>query len=313
MTPRATLVIPTRDRVAILAQSLAHYVTQTAPRDAYEIVVVDDASSDGTPALLAAMAASHGIRSLRLDRRSGAAVGRNRAIAIARGEIMIFLDDDGFVAPDFVEAHLRAHERDTRAVVAGGIIEVREPGIPPERPPAWRTYHRHPMPGGNSSVRRAHVIDAGGYDERFDSYGWQDQELAERLLASGLRRRFAWRAPIFHYKPGAVVLDARHELERELLRGRSGARFYHTHRTALVGITTKMWPPIRALDRVLDRAFSLERRSREILAGAPYGAFRGLDAALLRAHVEIGAGLRELRRIERDEPRGEREPHGVAS
>lgn len=295
---RASIIIPTRNRASVLALSLRSLAAQTIPRAAYEIIVADDASTDATATLLEEGATRDGVRWTRLARRSGAAAARNRAIAMAEGELLIFLDDDAFVASDFIARHLHAHDGRPRALVAGGIIEVREPRAPAASPSSWRGYHRHPMPGGNSSVLRAHVLSAGGYDESFDAYGWQDQELAERLLRAGLRRRFVRGAAIHHYKPACIVHDARHELERELERGLSGARFYHKHPGALVGITTKMWPPIRAVERMLGRALGFDERARAILSGAPHErAFVGWRASLMRAHVEIGAGRRELERL----------------
>lgn len=305
--PRASIIIPTRDRASVLALALEPLLAQSVARSAYEIIVADDASNDETASLLESAQAREGVRFTRLARRSGAGAARNRAIAIARSELLIFLDDDAFVASDFVARHLRAHDGRPRALVAGGIIEVREPRAPATASASWRGYHRHPMPGGNSSVMRAHVLAVGGFDESFDAYGWQDQELAERLLRAGLRRRFVRGAAIHHYKPAAVVHDARHELQREESRGRMGARFYHKHPSMLVGITTKLWPPIRRLEGWLDDALGLERRAAAILGGdAHHGEFRGAHAALLRAHVEIREGVRELERLAHEAARGMR-------
>jgi glycosyltransferase involved in cell wall biosynthesis len=293
MRLRATVVIPTHDRASTLGLMLPHVLEQSIPRDEYEIIVVDDESADETPDVLRPFE-RRGVRWIR-QLKAGAGPARNKAVAASSGAVVVFLDDDAFVAPDFLERHLAAHAHDGRVLAAGGIIEVREPAAPNANPPRWAGYHRHPMPGGNSSVRREHLLAVGGFDESFNTYGWQDQELAERLLRLGLKRRFVPGAPIHHYKPADVVLDARHELTRELERGRMGARFYHKHPSPLVGITTKLWPPLRAADALLTRAFGLDRQAERILAGAETLApFRGARASLLRAHVEIAAGKGEL-------------------
>ena len=299
MTLAASIVVPTRDRAAVIALTVPRLLAQEGI-GAYEVIVVDDGSTDDTGAALDRLASPR-LVALRQP-QAGASAARNRALAVARGEVVAFVDDDAFVEPDFLARHLRHHVRDERALVAGGIVEVRDPPAPGwlASLPPWRGYHRHPMPGGNASVRLGHIQRAGGFDSEMCTYGWQDQELAERLLRLGLVRRFAWGAPIAHYKPARTVLDPRHELERELDRGRMGARFYAKHPRVLVGITTKMWAPIRLLDRVAARPLGLARDSAAILSGEPVmEEFRGARAALLRAHVEIRAGERELARISR--------------
>ncbi|MGQ0765593.1 MAG: glycosyltransferase family 2 protein [Gemmatimonadota bacterium] len=292
------MIIPTRNRASILALSLPLMLAQKGDgaRDA-QIIVVDDASDDGTVEVVRALRSPR-ITLLRNEKRSGAAAARNRALAVADAEVVVFLDDDAFVGPDFIARHLQVHGRAQRLLAAGGIVEVREPKAGASHLATSAGFHRHPMPGGNSSVRLEHVLAAGGFDEDFDAYGWQDQELAERLLDRGLRRRFVRGAAIFHYKPAAVVLDARHELERERERGTMGARFYFRRPTTAVGITTKLWPPVQKLERMLDRLFSLSERSRRILAGERVmERFSGPWAVMLRSHVEIDAGRIELARL----------------
>ncbi|MEP7345023.1 MAG: glycosyltransferase [Gemmatimonadaceae bacterium] len=294
---RASLVIPTRNRARIIALTLPHMLRQTV--DDCEVIVVDDGSTDDTSG--AVRQSGEGRAIYCHVPQGGASAARNRALAIATGEVIVFVDDDAFIAPDFVARHLACHERTATALVAGGIRDVDQ--VPEAdtiaRVGRSRTYHRHPMPGGNASVKRAHLLASGGFDEAFNAYGWQDQELAERLLCMGLVRRFAWGATILHYRPASVVLDARHELERELERGRMGARFYRKHPRTLIGITTKLWPPLRALDHLLTAPLGLEKLARRILAGeAVMPVFRGVRASLVRAHVEISAGRRELSRID---------------
>jgi len=74
----------------------------------YECIIVDDASTDDTPAV----AAQYGARVVRLDRNDGPAKARNRGAEQARGEILVFLDSDVCVHPDTlgrIDAHFRDH------------------------------------------------------------------------------------------------------------------------------------------------------------------------------------------------------------
>lgn len=298
MTLDASLVLPTRDRAQLLAISLPRLLSQSLDSTRYEVIVVDDGSTDATPEVAQQLG---GKRVQYVYKPSGGGVARcrNRALEVARGRVVIFMDDDAFVGPNFVSQHLALHRAES-VIVAGGIVQVREIPEHVDEAPGWRAYHRHPMPGGNSSVRLADIQRAGGYDESFDTFGWQDQELAERLMSLGLRRRFAWRAPIYHYKPASYDMDMRQQLSRELERGRMGARFYRKHPRALVGITTKMWAPLGALDRLATRILSLDSLATSILRGErEHERFPEWKAALLRAHVEITAGQRELEAMSR--------------
>jgi glycosyltransferase involved in cell wall biosynthesis len=293
MTPRISVIIPTHNRAAVLGHSLRTVLAQTLEPSRYEVIVIDDGSSDDTEDVVQTLDDPRII--FRAVRHGGASAARNHALGIARGELVVFLDDDAFIAPDFLVQHARCHSRGTRRLVAGAIVEVRElPGPMVPSGLTWRGYHRHPSPGGNSSARLDDLRRIGGFDERFSSYGWQDQEMGERLLASGVTRRFAWRAPIYHYKDPADVADVRRLLAQELQRGRMGARFYHRHRRFFVGVTTKMWPPLQALDRILAQPLGLETAARRILAGELIpGDVSPRRLALLRAHVEMSAGRDE--------------------
>jgi GT2 family glycosyltransferase len=127
-------------------------------------------------------------------------------------------------------------------------------------------------------------------------YGWEDVEFATRLARLGLRRRFVWDAPIFHFKP-ADPRRLAEDLARERERGTMGARFYRKHRTMRVGLATKMWWPLRALDAGLARVAPLDRLSARVQARPELAArLPGAVRVLLRHHAEISAGRQELAR-----------------
>lgn len=102
----ASVIMPTYNKARFLARTLASYEAQTS--SSYEIVVVDDGSSDDTPAVIARYAERLPIRSASHPNR-GRAFTRNRALELARAPIVIFSDDDRLVGPGFVERHVAAH------------------------------------------------------------------------------------------------------------------------------------------------------------------------------------------------------------
>ena len=119
-----SVIIPTYNRKAILEKSLSALLTQTYPGDRYEIIVIDDGSTDETGAMVSRLVEEHGLegqsitttetggRSVRLIyewyEHSCAAAARNRGILKACGDLVILLDSDIVTLPDFIEAHVLA-------------------------------------------------------------------------------------------------------------------------------------------------------------------------------------------------------------
>jgi glycosyltransferase involved in cell wall biosynthesis len=108
MTPRVSVVVPTRDRLEKLQRALSGVDSQGF-RD-FEVIVVDDGSVDTTVSWLRTQCP--GVRVLAMERPGGAARARNRGFDLARGELIAFLDDDDVWRPSYLEAqveHLDAH------------------------------------------------------------------------------------------------------------------------------------------------------------------------------------------------------------
>lgn len=103
-----TVVIPTRNRAPYLAETLAALADQEDMRGAFEVVVIDDGSTDDTAALL--QSERWNVLGLRWQRQDGQgpAVARNRGIALARGERVLLLGDDTRPVPGALVAHPQA-------------------------------------------------------------------------------------------------------------------------------------------------------------------------------------------------------------
>lgn len=114
-----SIIIPTHNRAAVLAETLASYLEQGCG----EIVVVDDASTDDTAALLLRAAADNPeLRIIRHPRRSGAPACRNSGAAAAGGEYIIFGEDDLRFSPDYAATLLRCLTEQQADVAAGRLI-----------------------------------------------------------------------------------------------------------------------------------------------------------------------------------------------
>lgn len=293
-----SLILPTRNRAEVLRLSMPRFLEQTIPASEYEIVIVDDASTDDTAAVIEGLGASN-IKYARQEKQAAASAARNRAIGMARGKILLFIDDDALVRSDYVEQHISVHREHPGSVVAGPIVECTEP--PAERDPAPGWFlgrHSNPFPTGNASVAREALLAAGGFDEGFNAYGWEDPEMYRRLLKTGVRRRYNWRAPIWHYKPAGYRRDFFQQLKIEESRGAMGAYYYHKHPTFSVAFETKQWAPIQALDRALAPLLRIDQRIAEARASGvePTSGFWKL---LMINHTEIVAGRNKRRELDR--------------
>jgi len=117
----ASVVIPTYNRAETLKLTLSSLTRQSYPRDRFEVLVVDDRSSDHTPKVVASFCGSVRIRYF-YQRDEGYRLSRARNIGIenAHGEVVIFLDSDIMVSPDYVAEHIVSHfASDVPTVVVG--------------------------------------------------------------------------------------------------------------------------------------------------------------------------------------------------
>jgi len=298
----ASLILPTRNRADILRQSLPRMLDQTAQAGSFEIVVVDDASDDDTADAVVSIG-SPDIVYRRQPEQQAAASARNRAIEIARGKLLIFVDDDAFVRRDYVAEHLAAHEGQANVAVSGPIVEVS--AIPEERdPPAGPMIGRHinAFPTGNASVSREAIVAAGLFDTDFRSYGWEDAEMFRRLLMAGVNRRYHWKVPIYHYKAPTTRRNFLAQLETEERRGHMGAIYYAKHPNLAVALQTKQIGVLNLIERGLSGLFGIEKRIAEMRATGvePTSDFIRF---LMINHSEMATGRRIWKQMSRTERR----------
>ena len=188
-TPEITVVVPTRDRAAVCAQTLRSILDQRGAD--LEVVVVDEGSTDATPAMLDAIGDDR-VRVVRHDVARGLPAARNAGLAIGRGRWVAWCDDDDLWAPEKLRAQHAAAEAASAAWAIGGSVlvdaDLRVMGHQPVPSPAEvldLLLVRNPIPGGGSGVlaRAADVHDAGGFDESLASC--EDWDLWLRLARRG--------------------------------------------------------------------------------------------------------------------------------
>jgi glycosyltransferase involved in cell wall biosynthesis len=260
--PAVSVVVPTRNRAGYLEVTLASLSAQAAGV-AYEVIVVDDGSSDATAEVVARAAARAGddavprsapetrpgahncpqrVAYVRHDRSRGPNAARNTGIAEGRAALIALIDDDVRVPPGWAAALVAGAERHEWADALGGPIRASLEG------PAPRSCGRESAPvttldlgpadretdfvwSANMAVRRSAIERIGGFDADVPIYG-DEEEWLIRLHADGGRVAYVADASLDHRRAGD---DARlRSLARaEYRRGRAAVRSDRRKGTAL--------------------------------------------------------------------------------
>ena len=194
-----SVVVPTRDRPERLGALLRSLARQRVPADDFEVIVVDDASSNEP---LEALPEMDGIRLqvLRHESPRGPAAARNTGWRAADAPLVAFTDDDCEAQEGWLEALLAAWDGDARRIVQGQT----EP-LPAERS-RLGPFSRTQIVGGpdmlfetcNIAYPRALLERVGGFDERFRQACGEDVELGWRAVKAGAELAFSSDALVYH-------------------------------------------------------------------------------------------------------------------
>ena len=209
--PYFSVIVPTYNRLGRLRQVIAAFERQAYPSDAYEVIVISDGSTDGTDAYLKTLRSTMQLRWL-TQANKGPAAARNAGVRTAVGEFIVFVDDDVVPEPELLKEHARSHHEAEGDVVVLGPLLTPEgfemaPWVRWEQEMLMKQYSAmlrgdwlataRQFYTGNASLRRSHILAAGGFDEGFRRA--EDVELAYRLANSGLKFVFNNRAAGMHF------------------------------------------------------------------------------------------------------------------
>jgi glucosyl-dolichyl phosphate glucuronosyltransferase len=276
--PFVSVIIPTHNRSALLAQTVETFLRQDYPADRWELILVDNASTDDTAAVIAEFALRHeSVRAL-AEPTKGAHAARNTGAVAARGDVLYFTDDDMLAEPDLLGRIVEGFAADGRVAAVTGKVLPRWD----TEPPAWVLKHcRNALlslndlgealivadedPGVFSchqAVKRDVFMRAGGFNpdtnaERFTG----DNETGLNIKIRQLGYRFA-------YVPAAVT---HHMIPESRMTQR-----YLNSRMADQGFCDS-YTDYRALHP------GKLRLSRRILAHSVFGGLSVLKAAAHRA------------------------------
>lgn len=221
-----SIIIPSHNRRPVLIQTLNSLAGQTYPAAQLEVIVVLDGCRDDTRESLGAYSAPFTLRLIEQDHR-GPGAARNLGAKLAKGELLIFLDDDIEAAPGFVQAHAAAHQDNSHKVVIG----YSHPNLAGQRSylslelqswweamfqlmqqPGYR-FRYNDMLSGNFSISRDFFYHIGGFNTDLSVH--EDYELGMRLILADANFAFEATALGIHHEQ----VDMQRILNRKFQEG----------------------------------------------------------------------------------------------
>lgn len=197
--PSVSLVISVWNRKDDLRENLAAIGKQSvAP---HEVIVVDNASTDGTPEMV--VAEFPDVHLIRMPHSAyGACETFNIGFSSARGDYIGILDDDVVLPPDFVESMLEefAAEPASTVLLSPKVLEPEMPDWYANSPAVNTPRYMSTFRGCGSLAKAGPLREAGFYDEKFFIFG-NERDLTTRLLNLGYRVKMVPNIEVFHKAP----------------------------------------------------------------------------------------------------------------
>lgn len=291
-----SVVIPTYNRRPILEKCLRALEQQRLDArlegeaiEGYEVVLVDDGSTDDTVAWLQGEAQQFPHVRLVQQDHGGPAEGRNRGVEQARGDVIVFIDSDLVVTEGFLAAHAEAlagHWRrsgNRLCFTYGAVINTANFEHPSSEPHKLRDLSWAYFATGNVAIDRQVLETSGLFDTRFRLYGWEDLELGERLRRLGVVLVRCPEAVGYHWHPALSLEQIPRLIQVERERAKMGLVFYRKHPTRRVRFIIQFTVLHRLLWELLTLGGLLNERSlRPLLAWLIRHGKPGLAMELLR-------------------------------
>jgi len=232
---KISVQISTFNRGAILEKVLLSLDKQTLSKDLFEVVVINDGSTDNTLEIVKTMQSklSYNIVLINQD-NLGLPIARNKGIISTKAEIILFIDDDILADKNLLLEHYKIHYKNEDVVVRGWVNHIDKLEIPSKPVFKLADFSTSFFWTSNVSVARKHLIKAGMFYEKFDKYGWEDIEMGYKLRKLGLKLIINNKAIGYHYKPLPSDVNIEKALEIETKRAISAKIYYNLYKSLRV-------------------------------------------------------------------------------
>lgn len=212
-----SVVIATFNRKSVLETTLKLLTEQTFPNDRFEVVLVDDGSTDETQKMVAAMQPGipYELHFFQQPENLGPGAANNRGVREAKSDIILFLADDMHATPSVLEEHYRSHLNNPQSNVAV-VGKLRESKRVPQTAfhKGWNPYKGRELDNkkelgefdfwiSNLSIKRDFFQKYGIFIER-KGPAMEDLELSYRLFKNGMKLIYCKEALTYHYHPQTI-------------------------------------------------------------------------------------------------------------
>lgn len=245
--PLISVIICTRNRAELLQRAIASVVSQDFPPPNYEVVIVDNGSTDQTPEVVQQFQDRARVRYIR-EERVGLCVARNTGWRAAEGRFVAFFDDDAIACPGWLDAIREAFEA---SVLPIGVVGGRVMPIWERNRPSWlanevagsltivdwgsddktiEDIRREWLVGANMAIPKAILVEVGGFHPWLDRVGTNllssgDVFLQKEIMRKGFCCRYIPKIAVEHLVP-ASRLNQSWFLRRFFWQGVSDAVMY---------------------------------------------------------------------------------------
>ena len=244
-----SVVIPTYNRKSILKKCLKALENQTLSNTIsnYEIIVVDDGSTDGTASWIKNN--SHILPHVVLyeQEHGGPAKGRNLGVLKSNYEIIIFIDSDLIVLENFLTCHVNKlslywKKNNKKCFTYGSVINTSNFQNPENEKFKLTDLSFAYFATGNVAISKELLLSVGLFDTSFSLYGWEDLELGERLRKIGTKLVKCPEAIGFHWHPPFDCGQIESLITQEKERARMALLFFKKHSNLRVRLMIQLTP-----------------------------------------------------------------------
>jgi glycosyltransferase involved in cell wall biosynthesis len=238
--PAFSIVVPTYGRPRSLPALLRALEATEFPKNRFEVLVVDDGSPEPVAPLLQPFPEGLRLRVIRQP-NSGPAAARNRGLREARGEFIVFTDDDCCPHPDWLPLLAEAATKQPEAMVGGHTINGLPESVCATLSQAiidrlYQVWNTNPesvrfFASNNMLARKECLVALGGFDSAYGRAGGEDRGLCDHWRSSGRRMRYVPEAIVLHFQEE----DLQSFIKRHFRYGRGALEYHQRRRTALAG------------------------------------------------------------------------------